>query len=68
MEGSLEMGNRLVGNPYEYIDEILKIPSKKRVSEEGNRTEKFWDTHCPSDAFLPHPDARQSILYKPRNK
>jgi len=68
MGGNLRMGNGLVGNPYEYIDEILKASLKKRVSEEGNRTEKFWDTYCPSDAFMPHPDARQSILYKPRNK
>lgn len=58
---------QLEGNPYEYIDEILE-DRPKRVSREGKRTYTYWsDDDIPEDSFLPHPDARQSILYKPRS-
>lgn len=63
------MEERLSGDPHKYIRKMLENSSKVKVlSKEGNKTELFWNTQCSPETFKPHPDVRQSILYKPVNK
>ena len=62
------MSRKLTGNPYKYIEKIQEASSgKKRLSREGNRTERFWNMDCPPDAFDSHPDSLKAILYDPYN-
>lgn len=63
------MLNKKKNNQCQYIEQLLKIASKKKtLSKSELKTEAVWDTDCPPGAFSAHPDAYKSIIYKSINK